>query len=124
MTTNSIRRSADTMPEPLLLELDDTQAAQAVFGHRDDNLRLLADELTVDIHTRGTRVTVSGDPVDAELAVRVLTELYGLARGGHGISSEDFVRAAAILRTRPDASLAPGRRLQKSNGSCLPSTWM
>lgn len=86
------------MTEPLSLDFEDTQAAQAVFGHRDEHLRLLGDELTVDLHTRGTRVTIVGDPVDAKLAAGVLAQLYELARGGHSISSEDFVRAAAILR--------------------------
>ena len=94
------------MTEPESLDFEDTQAAQSVFGHRDEHLRLLGDELTVDIHTRGTRVTIVGDPVDAKLAAGVLQQLYGLARGGHSISSEDFVRAASILRNDRNAKLS------------------
>ncbi len=86
------------MPEPIRVDLQDSRVARTVFGHRDEYLRLLADELTVDIHSRGTQLTIVGDPVDADVASRVVQQLYGLAAKGHPVLGADVVRAAQILR--------------------------
>ncbi|MCB9506110.1 MAG: PhoH family protein [Myxococcales bacterium] len=93
------------MPDPLRFELSDTSSARAVFGHRDEHLRLIAEALTVDISTRGANVTISGDPVDVETAHTVVLELYGLARGGHPINPQDVRRAAELMRDTPGARL-------------------
>jgi phosphate starvation-inducible PhoH-like protein len=92
--------------EPIHIEFDDNDAARALFGHRQENLRLLADTLTVDIHSRGSAVTIVGDPVDAAIARDALTQLYELARAGRAILPAEIVRAAEILRHEPEASLS------------------
>jgi phosphate starvation-inducible PhoH-like protein len=93
------------MTEPHSIEFANTAHAQALFGHRDEHLAILADELTVDLHTRGTRVLVSGDPVDVKLASAVLRQIYDLISSGYRVSAEDFVRASAILQRSPSANL-------------------
>ena len=93
------------MTEPLRFELEDTDAARIVFGHREEHLKTLADELTVDIHSRGTQLTIEGDPIDAETARKVVEQLYRLARGGHPVVSGDVVRAAQMLRDTPSQSV-------------------
>ena len=94
------------MTSTRILDLDRTSAAQSVYGPREANLRLLADELTVDIATRGTRVSVSGDPIDVDVAIATLEQLYQLAIAGHPIHGPDIVRAAEMIRTAPDAPIA------------------
>lgn len=86
-------------------ELPDSNVARSVFGHRDENLRLLADELTVDIHTRGTQVSLEGDPIDIATAERVIRQLYSLAEAGHPVHSADVVRATHVLRDAPKANI-------------------
>ncbi len=94
------------MNESVRIELDDPRAARAVFGHREEHLKLLADELTVDIHSRGTRLSIGGDPLDTATAEKVVRQLYRLAQGGHPVVSGDVVRAAQMLRETPGSSVA------------------
>ncbi len=91
--------------ERLSFEFEEAPATRAVFGHRDDNLRLLEQELTVDIHARGQQVSIEGDPIDADLARRTLQQLYALAQRGYAINGADVVRASEILREAPETDL-------------------
>ena len=93
------------MTESVRFELDDSRAARTVFGHRDEHLRALADELTVDIHSRGTQLTIEGDPIDTNIARRVVEQLYQLAKRGHPVDGGDIVRAAQMLREAPDENV-------------------
>ena len=93
------------MKEPQRFELEDTDAARTVFGHREEHLKTLSDELTVDIHSRGTQLTIEGDPIDTETARKVVVELYRLARGGHPVGTGDVVRAVQMLRDAPNGSV-------------------
>lgn len=88
------------------IELERNGIAQAVFGHREANLRLLADELTVDISTRGTRVTLTGDPLDVDTAIATIEQLYKLASGGQSIQGPDVVRAAEMIRSDPSTQIS------------------
>lgn len=94
------------MASTRFLDLDRTSAAQSVYGAREANLRLLADELTVDISTRGTRVSVTGDPLDVDIAIATLEQLYQLAISGQPIHGPDIVRAAEMIRSNPDRPIA------------------
>lgn len=93
------------MNESVRFELEDSRAARTVFGHREEHLRALANELTVDIHSRGTQLTIEGDPIDAETARRVVEQLYRLAKNGHPVDAGDIVRAAQILRDSPTGNV-------------------
>jgi len=93
------------MVESVHLNLEDAALARAVYGHRDENLRLIEHELVVDIHVRGQDVTVSGDPVDIATASRTILGLYDLARRGLALQPSDVVRAAEMLRTSPGVQL-------------------
>lgn len=53
-------------------EFEDTNIARSVFGHRDEFLRLIEHELTVDILWKGNRLSITGDPSDAIIARNVL----------------------------------------------------
>ena len=93
------------MPEPTTVEFRDAATARAVFGHRDEFLRLVEDELTVDLHARGTRVQIVGDPVDTKLAEKTLTQLYALAKAGVPLRTQEVALAVAALRTDPATDL-------------------
>ncbi len=92
-------------PTTQQIEFERSDVARSVFGHRDENLKILASELTVDIHARGNQVTVVGDPVDAETASRTLSELYDLVAAGFSIGGGDVTRAANMVKGAPDVRL-------------------
>ena len=86
-------------------DFDDTNIARAVFGHRDEFLRLIEHELTVDILWKGTRLTITGDPADALIARSVLVQLYGLVAEGYALGTADVTRAISLLREAPESDL-------------------
>lgn len=94
------------MPTTKTIEFERNGPAQAVFGHREANLRLLSEELTVDISTRGTRVTLTGDPIDVRTAIATLEQLYRLALGGQSVQGPDVVRAAEMIRQDAKAQIS------------------
>lgn len=86
-------------------DFDDTNIARAVFGHRDEYLRLIEHELTVDILWKGSRLTITGDPADALVARNVLVQLYGLVAEGYALATADVSRAMSLLREAPESDL-------------------
>ncbi|MFT6399736.1 MAG: phosphate starvation-inducible PhoH-like protein [Bradymonadia bacterium] len=93
------------MNESVRIELEDPRAARAVFGQREEHLKLLADALTVDIHSRGTRLSIEGDPLDTATAEKVVRQLYRLAQSGHPVVASDVLRAAEMLRETPGGNV-------------------
>ena len=86
-------------------EFEDTNIARSVFGHRDEFLRLIEHEMTVDILWKGTKLTITGDPADALIARNVLVQLYGLVAEGYALATADVTRAISLLREAPDSDL-------------------
>ncbi|MFW5966488.1 MAG: PhoH family protein [Persicimonas sp.] len=84
---------------------DEPDVARFIYGRRDANLKVIEDELEVEIGARGNEATIAGSPPDARLARRVLLELYELGKQGFPISETDVGRAVQVLASSPDASL-------------------
>ena len=70
----------------------------AVLGPGDENLALIERAFGADIHVRGNRVTLEGDPQEIALAERLLEELVTLIRTGQGVSRETVERVIGMLR--------------------------
>lgn len=86
-------------------EFDDTNIARSVFGHRDEFLRIIEHELTVDILWKGNKLTITGDPADALIARNVLVQLYGIVADGYALATTDVTRAISLLKEAPDTDL-------------------
>jgi phosphate starvation-inducible PhoH-like protein len=86
-------------------EFDDTNIARSVFGHRDEFLRIIEYELTVDILWKGNKLTITGDPADAVIARNVLVQLYGIVADGYALATTDVTRAISLLKEAPDTDL-------------------
>jgi phosphate starvation-inducible PhoH-like protein len=67
-----------------------------LLGTGDRNLRSLEELLTADIHVRGNRVTLTGEPADVALAERVLAELISIVRHGTTLTP-DLVRHSVTM---------------------------
>lgn len=70
----------------------------SLLGPADEHLGILEDALDADIHVRGNRITLVGEPSDLALAERLLDELVTIIRTGQGVTAETVERILGMLR--------------------------
>jgi phosphate starvation-inducible protein PhoH and related proteins len=87
------------------LSLDDEQVARYVYGHRDEYLKIIEEQLDVEIGALGTKLTIVGSPPDVRIAENVLNQLYRLGQRGYQLNKADVVRSVSILTHNPQTSL-------------------
>ncbi|MCK6553801.1 PhoH family protein [Candidatus Binatia bacterium] len=87
------------------LQFDDARLLHALLGNNDEHLKAIERVLGVRIGTAGHTLLVSGDEVEAELAARTLTQLYGLLENGYPVYPSDVDYAIRILSRDRAANL-------------------
>ena len=106
-TVSSVN-SATTHPESTTpdatvvrtLTLPEDVAPVTLLGARDEVLRAIEKGFTdVDIHVRGTAVTVSGPASRVDTVVVLLSELIDVARTGTPLTADAVERAIGLLET-------------------------
>src|SRR4051812_45911676 len=70
----------------------------ALLGPRDELLKLMEARLDSEIHVRGNEITVTGEPGDNALAIRLFEELVELMRSGSNLSPDAVGRTLTILQ--------------------------
>jgi len=88
------------------LTFDDAEALQALCGSNNARLKLIERTAGVELHQRGNEITIDADEAGAEVAKAALEQLYGFARKGKTLGSDDVVRAVKVLRADHGAHLA------------------
>lgn len=76
---------------------EDLQLANTLFGAQGENLRHIARAIGVKISTKGNGITLQGDPIEVELATRVLNDLYGLLKKGYPLYPNDIDYAIRMI---------------------------
>jgi phosphate starvation-inducible PhoH-like protein len=79
------------------LRFDDSAVLSELFGSHDDHLKIVERALGVSVRPKGNEVAISGDPLQVELAVKVLEGLYSVLRKGIPITSNDVAAAVRIV---------------------------
>jgi phosphate starvation-inducible protein PhoH and related proteins len=87
------------------LTFDDPEALQALCGTNNARLKLIERTAGVDLHLRGNEITIEADEALVDVARSALEQLYGFARRGKSLGSDDVVRAVKVLRADHTASL-------------------
>jgi len=102
------------LPEGLFLDernsrkrfvAEDQHLANLLFGQQNKHLKRIERILDVRIGSKGGMLHVEGDPVQVDLALRLLEELYGLLREGYPLYTTDIDYAARILSADSAARL-------------------
>jgi len=70
----------------------------SLLGPGDEHLGIIEQAFDADIHVRGNRVTLEGQPAEIALAERLLDELVAIIRTGQGVTAETVERVLAMLR--------------------------
>jgi len=86
------------------LRMDD-EGTQALFGNRDENLRMLEDEFKVKISSRGSEIFVQGDAQNVAPVEKLLGEMQDLIEQGYALKRSDISTGVRVLRDRPDTNL-------------------
>lgn len=79
------------------LRFDDPALYADLFGGHDDHLRIVEEQLGVTCAPKGNLVEVTGDPLQVDLAAKVLTGLYQVLRKGIPVTSNDVSAAVRIV---------------------------
>ncbi len=69
-----------------------------LFGPEEHNLRLIQGELGIQIHSRGSELTLVGDEGNVERAAQLLRRLYSMLRRGRKVNADDVMRGLRVLR--------------------------
>jgi phosphate starvation-inducible PhoH-like protein len=69
-----------------------------LLGPRDELLRLVEARLRSAIHVRGNEITITGEPAENALAVRLFEELVQLMQSGHDLTPDAVARTLGILQ--------------------------
>jgi len=92
---------------------EDPSVLPDLFGVHDSNLKTLEKHLGVEIRPGGDEAHVSGDPIQVEIAGKVLSGLYRVIRRGIPVAGNDVVAAVRIVSGGPERGRlrgVPGRR--------------
>ncbi len=70
----------------------------SLLGAGDEFLGIMEGAFKVELHVRGNRITLRGEPGEVALAERLLDELVAIIRTGQGMTSETVERVIDMLR--------------------------
>ncbi len=84
---------------------DNQHLANQLFGQQNKNLKQVERILRVRIGSKGLEAQVEGDPIQVELARRLLEELHSLIKEGYPLYPSDFNYAIRILSADSGACL-------------------
>jgi phosphate starvation-inducible protein PhoH and related proteins len=96
---------AETAPVPTELRFSDPRLFRELLGQHDEHVKTLERHVGVRIDVADSTLTLHGDPLEAELASRVLLQLYGLLEAGYPIYPSDVDYALRILSSDRSAKL-------------------
>jgi len=88
------------------IRFEDSSVLADLFGIHDDHLKIVERALGVSVLPKGNEVSVSGDPLQVDLAVKVLEGLYRVLRKGIPLTSNDVAAAVRIVCSDRNADVS------------------
>src|SRR5262249_41662077 len=70
----------------------------SLLGSRDELLRIIESALKSDVHVRGNEITITGEPAENALAVRLCEELLELVAAGQTLTPDSITHALGMLQ--------------------------
>jgi phosphate starvation-inducible protein PhoH and related proteins len=85
--------------------IDITPSIEALFGPRDENLRLLEDGLNVSIDLKSDSIEIEGAPRDVARGEQVFSDYEQLRRSGYSFQNGDLGAMLRIVASDANATL-------------------
>ena len=92
MTTTPTHQTRHTVVVPNSIDM------VSLLGPGDEHLAMIERDFRAEIHVRGNRITLHGEPGEVALAERLLDELVAIIRTGQGVTPETVERVTSMLR--------------------------
>ena len=92
-------------PASPALRFDDPRLFRELLGQHDEHVKTLERHIGLRIDVTDQTLSLAGDPVETELATRVINQLYGLLEQGYPIYPSDVDYAVRILSSDRNAKL-------------------
>jgi phosphate starvation-inducible PhoH-like protein len=93
------------LPQSKKMTFSDLEISRQLFGQQEIHLKRIAESLTLQIQTRGNTVHIQGDPLNVNLAQKLLTQLYALIKNKYPIYPNDIDYAIRLLSADDSADL-------------------
>ena len=88
------------------LELNDTERLRELSGELGQHLKMISDDLGVEILQRGSRIELSADSESpVRLAAKLIQEIYDLMGQGLRLSKPLVEQACRLVKAEPDVPL-------------------
>ena len=75
----------------------DAAEALKLYGHHEEHLRLIRDQMGVELYTRGTELLIRGQEEQADLALLLIQQLAAFSREGSSIGSREIAYATKMV---------------------------
>jgi phosphate starvation-inducible PhoH-like protein len=83
----------------------DEQGTHTLFGHHDENLRMLEDAFGVRISSRGNEIFVQGAAENVGPVEQLLADMQRLIEQGYPLKKSDLSTGVRVLRDKPGINL-------------------
>ncbi|MGB9628323.1 MAG: PhoH family protein [Thermodesulfobacteriota bacterium] len=90
-----MKENQDEFTEKVIF--DDLQITHTLFGAHNENLKRIAKTVGVRINAKGNALTIQGDSLEVQLAIRILNDLYGLLKKGYPLYPTDIDYAIRMI---------------------------
>lgn len=87
------------------IEFGSPQWIAELYGEQNKNLAIIEESTGAEIHTRGTKITISGHTYETELAATLIRQLHALIKANYPIYPADISYAVRILEKKPTVDL-------------------
>jgi len=94
-----------TQSKQTRLTFSNPELARQLFGEKDANLKRIAENLGIHVHSRDSAVHLKGDAIAVDLSRRMLEQLYGLLKEKYPVYPNDVDYALRILQKDHTADL-------------------
>ncbi|MCY7396053.1 MAG: PhoH family protein [Nocardioides sp.] len=98
MTDTSQRGDRDVAQTKHTVVVPNSINMVSLLGPGDEHLALMEKAFSADVHVRGNRITLHGEPAELALAERLLDELVTIIRTGQGVTGETVERVLVMLK--------------------------
>lgn len=105
MVQNPKGRSKQENKSIAKIELESNELARDLCGAQDEHLKMIEENLGVEIHVRGLGVQISGESLNVKVGVEVVKQLCTLAKRGYILTPTDIEQSVQMISKNSKANI-------------------